>query len=254
MSVVTVVDENLTDQQQAEIVRKWLRENGTFLLGGLVIGLGGLFGWNQWQDYKDTQAEQASALYEEIIVAIRGDRSNQAEEFIVDLERAYGNSPYLDQSRLMIAKAYMDRSEFEVAASYLTELVSGTKSPEMRHIARLRLVRVRLQQRQLEAALTQLEDVDPDTAFAPRYHDLRGDVYFALNRPDDARTEYEVALQLAQQPPVIDRVYVQAKLDDLGVAVVPAPDGVTTTDTAPVDEVTVAEGGAANMNDPTIQE
>ncbi len=32
------MDEFLTDEQQADVVRKWIRENGGYMLGGLVIG------------------------------------------------------------------------------------------------------------------------------------------------------------------------------------------------------------------------
>lgn len=211
------MDEFLTDRQQADIVRKWIRDNGAYMLGGLVLGLGGLFGWNQWQDYSTGQAEQASEMYEELVMAMRNDRETRADALFMDLERDFSGSTYLDQARLMMARFYLDRSEFDIAANYLAQLVAGSASAEMKHIARLRLVRVRVQQQRLDEALELLEDVNPDSAFSARYHDLRGDVFFALNRPDDARKEYEAALSYELQPPVVDRMYVQAKLDDLGV-------------------------------------
>ena len=64
------MDEYLTDQQQAEKLQRWWKENGVFVIAGLVIGVGGLFGWRQWQDYKLEQAENASAVYEQLILAI----------------------------------------------------------------------------------------------------------------------------------------------------------------------------------------
>ena len=210
------MDEFLTDRQQADIVRKWIRENGAYMFGGLVLGLGGLFGWNQWQDYRIVQAEQASELYEEIVVAIRNDRETRADALILDLENDYDRSPYLDQARLMMAKFYLDRSEFDLAANSLMQLASDSKSVEMKHIARLRLARIRLQQQKPDEALKILQEADSDSAFSARYHDLSGDVYYALNRTDEARREYAEALRSDQQPPVIDRTYVQAKLDDLG--------------------------------------
>lgn len=213
------MDEHLTDQQQADLVRKWLRDNGASLLGGLVLGLGGLMGWNQWQDYKDGQGEQASAVYEDILVAIRTDRSTRADELIADLEDTYGNTPYLDQSRLMMAKHYLERSEFDLAADYLAKVVSDSSSEQVQHIARLRLTRIHLQQRQLEEALVLIQDINAESAFAARYHELRGDIFHAMNRPEEARNEYQAALDIDQQPPVIERVYVQVKLDDLGGAI-----------------------------------
>lgn len=210
------VDEQLTDEQQAAVVRKWLRENGGYLLGGLALGLGGLFGLNQWQDYQATQAEQASALYENIVGAIRTDRVTRANEYIMILEETYGDSPYLDQARLQIAKSHLDRNEFDVAASYLAQILADSGSDAMAHIARLRLARVRLHQQQFDEALEILEPMDSDSAFLPRYHEVRGDVYIAMNRPNDARIEYQAALGAAEQPTVVDRVYVQVKLDALG--------------------------------------
>ncbi len=61
-----------------------------------------------------------------------------------------------------------------------------------------------------------LGSADPNSAFAPRYDDVRGDIYYAQERFDEARAAYAAALSGSQQPPVIDRVYVQAKLDALG--------------------------------------
>ena len=48
-----MVDEYLTDEQQAEVVKRWLRQNGLFMVLGVVLGLGGLFGWNSWQDRQE---------------------------------------------------------------------------------------------------------------------------------------------------------------------------------------------------------
>jgi predicted negative regulator of RcsB-dependent stress response len=237
---VEIVDEFLTDEQQADVVRKWIRENGGYMLGGLVIGLGGLFGWNQWQDYREVQAEQASELYEEIVLSMRDSRGTRADALLLDLQKDHSSSPYLDQARLMMAKFYLDRSEFELASNALADVVSGSRSSEMKHIARLRLARVRIQQQKLNEALDILTDTHPGSAFSARYHDLRGDIFHALNRPDDARSEYVAALSDVQQPPVVDRMYVQTKLDDLGVQSVSGPDAalreIESVDAASADQ------------------
>jgi predicted negative regulator of RcsB-dependent stress response len=212
------VDEQLTDEQQAEVVRNWLRENGGFIFGGIVVAFGGLFGWQQWQDYQQKQAERASALYEELLLAVRGGRAAQADGLFVDLNAKFSRSTYVDQARFVLAKSAMDRNDFEVAADYLGAVVAATDSDEIRHIARLRLARVRLQQRKFDAALEALGTADTNSAFAPRFDDVRGDIYYEQERFDEARTAYEAALSGAQGQPVIDRVYVQAKLDALGGA------------------------------------
>ena len=59
------MDDNLTDQQQAELIKNWLKENSKFLMGGLVLGISGFFGVQFWQQNKLKEAEMASQLYAE---------------------------------------------------------------------------------------------------------------------------------------------------------------------------------------------
>jgi predicted negative regulator of RcsB-dependent stress response len=210
------VDEHLTDEQQAEVVKKWLRENGGYIIGGLALGLGGLFGLNQWESFKQGSAEQASALYDNVVGAIMAERPSSADQYIMTLEEKHANSPYLDQARLMMAKSHLDRSEFEVAASYLAQVVADSESEEIVHIARLRLARVRLHQQQYDAALEILNAADGESAFTARYHEVRGDVYLAMNRSEEARSEYALALGDVGPNVAVDRVYLQSKLDALG--------------------------------------
>ena len=40
------------DYEQNERVVKWLRENGLSIGVGIVIGLVGIFGWQQWRSHQ----------------------------------------------------------------------------------------------------------------------------------------------------------------------------------------------------------
>lgn len=214
------MDDNLTDQQRAEQVRSWLGANAWYLLAGLVLGLGALFGWRQWTAYADQRAEQASDLHEELLGAIRVGRAVRAEEIAAQLESEYGGTPYVDQARLAMARLKLERSLPDEAAAYLEKVARDAHSVEIASIARLRLARVLVQQEKHEEALRQLEP-PKDSAFAGRYHEVRGDVYFAMGRREEARAEYAAALALAAESPV-DAALVQAKLDEIGVAAAPA--------------------------------
>lgn len=230
------MDEHLTDEQQAEVVKKWLRDNGSYILIGLALGLGGLFGLNQWAAYQGADAEQASALYENVVGALLADRSASANQYVMSLEENHADSPYLNQARLMLAKSHLDSNEFEVAASYLAQIIAGSGSEEMVHIARLRLARIRLHQQQFDESLEILNTSDSDSAFSPRYHEIRGDVYIAMNRPNEARNEYQSALSDAEQNIAVDRVYLQVKLDALGSDLLSVVNDVPETSPAP-DEI-----------------
>ncbi len=212
-----MVDELLTDQQQAERVRQWLRENGGFILAGLLLGLGGLFGWNWWSDYQDRRGAAASSLYEQVLQEVRAGRPLRAAELQADLAAEYAGSPYVDLARLALARLHMDRLETAEAAGYLRQVVDDSPDDVLRPLVRLRLARALLQAEDYEAALAVLVDVDENSAFASRFHEVRGDLYAAMGRIAEAREQYDTALNTVA-PGIIDRSYVQAKRDAL-----PAP-------------------------------
>lgn len=218
------MDELLTDQQQAEVVRNWLRENGWVILVGLVLGLGGLFGMNEWRDYQASRDGLASQVYEELVAAVLDSRPVRAAELEAQLVAEYSGSPYVDQGRLAMAKLHMDRSEAEEAAGYLQRLIADTDDEGMQRIGSLRLARVRVQQQKYDDAIAALEDIDENSAFAGRYHEVRGDAYYAKGQIEDARREYESALGTVQSE-TLNRALVQVKLDSLGAApaLEPAP-------------------------------
>jgi len=211
------VDELLTDQQQAENVKGWLRQNGLFLAAGVVLGLGGLFGWNQWNRYQETRAVEASAFYETFMQSVRARQVDQAEAGMAALAAEFGSSPYADQGRLAMARLHLDQGRADKAADYLRQVADTATTPEMRSIARLRLARVLVFQEKYEDALKALAEPG-SRAFGPAFHDIRGDVYSAMGKTAEARSEYEQALNNDVAADLIDRNYVQAKLDDLGGA------------------------------------
>lgn len=219
----------LTDNEQAEAVKGWLRENALFLVGGLVLGIGGLFGWNQWQGMQQGQAEQASALYDRLLVQAGQQRIAEAEEALRQLERDFARSGYTDQARLAIAGMHMERNMPEQAAAHLQAVLDGRADSGLKHVARLRLARVRLYQEQPEAALALLS-VSDTGEFTARYHEVRGDAHAEAGDLDQARREYEQALATDQRG-LVDRGYIQAKLADIRVA---GPDELVLAEPAPV--------------------
>ena len=102
-------------------------------------------------------------------------------------------SPYADQARLAMARLYLDQGKADKAAEYLQQVANTATSEEFRNIARLRLARVLIFQEKYDEALKALADPG-SRAFAPAFHDVRGDVYYAMGKQAEARSEYEQAL------------------------------------------------------------
>ncbi|MEE4185223.1 MAG: tetratricopeptide repeat protein [Gammaproteobacteria bacterium] len=207
------MDELLTEAQEAERAKRWLRENCAFLLAGIVLGLGGLFGWQAWQDSQRETAGQASIVWQQLQAAVEGERYNEVTDTVAVLQSDYGSTPYVDQARLLLARMYMDRNDPEAAVGELQALYADGSDPYLRRLAALRLAQIQIYRGDYDTALATLGPTET-SALAGLYHELRGDALIGLARLEEARAAYEQALT-TDVAGVLDRGFVQIKLDDV---------------------------------------
>ena len=214
------MDEFLSEREQIEIFRQWWRENGWYLVGGVGLGVLGLLGWNRYNAFVDTRAEEAAAIYVELRDAVSDDDMGGARNLLDELRDEFPASPYTDQGGLMVALIRLDAGQVDGAIDELRYVMESTSDPELALIARLRLARVLAQDEAYQEALALL-DVAPGS-FSARYNEVRGDIHTALGDADSARAAYSAALN-AQETGYVDRNFVQMKLDDLPEATTPLP-------------------------------
>ena len=55
--------EDLTEKEQLDAFRAWWAENGSYVIGGVVVGMLIIFGWNRWQTSIENREVAASALF-----------------------------------------------------------------------------------------------------------------------------------------------------------------------------------------------
>jgi predicted negative regulator of RcsB-dependent stress response len=183
------VEEYLSDKEQWERVKAWLRDNGLWIIAGVAVGAAVLGGWRWYQDHVDQVGSQASTKYAQAVEAFgRGDRT-QAFVLLGELERDYSSSPYVDQGRLMAARVYVDSGDLDKAATELKAVIDHSKDADLALIARLRLARVEISQNKADAALAVLNGLQAG-AFESRYHEIMGDAYFAKGDKATALKEY----------------------------------------------------------------
>ena len=236
-----LVDEFLSEKEQIEIFRQWWRENGWYLVGGIGLGVLGLLGWNRYNAYVDTTAEEAAAIYVELRNAVGDDDMGSARNLLNELRDDFPSSAYTDQGGLLVALIRLDAGQVDGAIDDLRFVMESTSDAELALIARLRLARILAQDESYEEALTVL-DVAPGS-FSARFNEVRGDIHAALGDADSARAAYSAALN-AQETGFVDRNLVQMKLDDLPAAasppVQPAPDSTNGESVPEPSEVEMA--------------
>lgn len=215
--------EDLSEKEQIEAIRSWWSENGRYVISGIVIGAGLLFGWGYWNDQRSETRLEASAVYESLLAEVAESDVAAAEEVSTRLFDEFDATVYARQGRLAMSRLYMDVGRDEDAAEALRRLLASEPDPEMALVARLRLAKILLYQDKPDEVVPLLEGYR-DTAFASRYNEVLGDAYVAQGRIEDASEAYTAALADNPNAPTVDRTLVQMKLYDLPE--VPASDAM----------------------------
>ena len=215
--------EDLSEKEQLEMMRSWWAENGRYVIGGVVLGLALLFGWNRWQTSLTDAQLEASAMYEEVMTGV-GEGDMEAADAAADtLFATHPDSAYASLARLAMARLYMDNGRDQDAAEVLRAVVEQEGDSELALVARLRLARVLLYQDKPDDVVTLIEG-HLDTAFAPLLYEVLGDAQVALGDYAAAEAAYTTALTEAATAGVADTALLQLKLNDLPAAVDDAAD------------------------------
>ena len=94
-----------TEEQQIEAIKKWFKEYGPTIIIGLVIGLGGVFGFREYQDYSETQMQTASDAYETVMAAQATTPDNtRFATAIADFKTNHDGTVYVNMLELHQAK------------------------------------------------------------------------------------------------------------------------------------------------------
>jgi len=208
-----VVDEFSTEDEQVEAIKKWWKENGTSLIIGVVLGLSGLFGWRYWTDYTENQMAAASNAYVRLSVMIEQKNVDGATAQNQAIRSEYPQSSYATLASLVLAKYAVEENKLEKASELLSWAKDNTTITGIKHISRLRLAQVMLQQDNAQGVIDLLNVPDMD-AFQARYEELRGDAYVKLGDRKKAYQAYQVS-QLMLSPGSRARVLLEMKANDL---------------------------------------
>jgi predicted negative regulator of RcsB-dependent stress response len=200
------VADHLSEEEQIEAFKRWWAENGLQLIAGLVLVVGGYFGWQFWQDRQQQQVEQASDLYIEMIDIVAsqadGGRLSLEKEVAIgkladQLKAEFSGSGYAQFAALLKAKLAVDNKELDLAAAELQWAMDSDPTPETERLVRLRLARVEAARGNIEGALQMVQGVDPQD-MKSAYEEAKGDFYMQQGNTAAAFTAYESALAANQ--------------------------------------------------------
>jgi len=200
-----------TDEERAEAIKKWWKENGLSILLGVGIGLGAIFGWRAWMDYRETVRQQASAAFERLLAEADAGDAQSARAQSKLLREEFAATAYATLASLVRARVEAKVGNLVAARTALEQAIAGSPAPGIRRIAALRLARVLIAEGDLQGAAGLVARHDDGSGFNGAFAALRGEIAEAQGRMAAARTAYEQALATGAPSP--DQI--RMKLDNL---------------------------------------
>jgi predicted negative regulator of RcsB-dependent stress response len=207
-----------SEKEQIEALKKWWKDNGSSIITGLLLGVSILLGGKAWFSYQETQALSASNIYAQMMAASDRNEAEMVRQRASELITNYTGSPYAPLASLLLAKLAVQDNELAAAQAQLQWAVDHAASEEVKHTARMRLVRVMTDQQQYEAADQLLSGVMDPGAYRYLYTELEGDLAMAQNKLEQAARSYKEALdQMPAQAP--NQAFLTAKYENVMGAV-----------------------------------
>jgi predicted negative regulator of RcsB-dependent stress response len=192
------VDSYRTEEEQVEALRRWWDENGRSTIAAIVIALSAAYGWQTWQSWNETKANNASDLYQAMINQVATQEVTpaqraQAAELAQRLSAEYGDITYAQFAALQLAQFAVHEDNLAEAEQQLRwALTAAGAGSDTAAVAQLRLARVLAAQGEQEQALAMLQ-ADVASAYQASDAIARGDGLVSRGRHDEAREAYTTA-------------------------------------------------------------
>ncbi len=152
-----MVDEYLSEREQADQLRRWLRENWIWLVAGVALTLAGYYGYRWWEARQAARSAAAGERFSAMLEAIAAGRREDGVKIAGEVTGEYADTPYADQATLVLVRLDVEAGDLAAAEAKLAGVADGAKDPDLRTVARLRLARVQLAQGRYDAALASLD-------------------------------------------------------------------------------------------------
>lgn len=205
--------EYLTEQEQIELIKRWIKQYSGVVLGGIVLAIAISSGWNYWREHQIQKLDKASALFDEMSAMRQQNDTQNVNAKATKLYTDYPKTPYGQLAALMLAREDVAEKDYDSAQRHLNWVIDNSNVTAIRQIARLRLSRLLIAINKPSDSIKLLSTVD-DKTFAGLIDEVRGDAYVKMNNVDAARTAYKQALAELPNADTV-RPTLQMKYDNL---------------------------------------
>lgn len=212
---------DLEEQEQLDQFKAFWQKYRNLITGVLTALLFAYAAYSGYGWWRNSQALEASKLYETMMSAIaKGDQA-QSLRAADDLQKDFASTPYAAMSNLIAARIAADTGDSAKAIGYLRWTAKNASNDGYLALAKLRLV-TQLIERGGEKDFTEADQIlkeTPIAGFESLWLERRGDWYLVQKKNTEARKSYEDAwkkLDQAKEFPEEARRLLKVKIDAVG--------------------------------------
>ena len=184
----------LTDEEQADRLKRWWDQNGTALIVGVALAVGAVVGWRYYQSYTTDRDNAASAAYMAYLEA--RNTGEPTADTLATLDSEHTGSAYQVFALLHRAADKVEEEAWEEALAYLERAAELSDVHVIADTARYRAAKVLYQLRRFDQALAQLAKIR-SAGFQVLAAELSGDIHVENDDPAAARTAYAAGIEAA---------------------------------------------------------
>ena len=224
------MDEYLSEREQLEGLKQKVREYGPYALAGVLVALGGLYGWKYYQSMQQSRGLEAAAKIETLAAELGTTQRDAGAKTADAVRKTYAGTPYVDQADLLMARSLVDAGDFVGALARVETVIRTTDDNELKAVALLRKARLQRAMGKpddgLKTLATALEARQAGElgAFAARFLEVKGDLLGDKGDTQGAAAAWREALE-KDKDGVLVREIVELKLNQAGGTVPAAASG-----------------------------
>lgn len=203
----------MTEEEQLDLIKRWWQRHSTLISVIFSVILLSVSAYKYWQWHENKLITQASNVFEHLMVAFSNKDNKAVSSYAKQLMNDYDDTIYAHAARLTMAKLYIAGSHFDKAEAALRYVAEHSPMNALKQIARIRIARLLTAQKMFDKALVELKEVN-DTAYAPVINELKGDIYAATGKYQQAIVSYKEAMT-AVHTQGMGNLYLEMKTNEL---------------------------------------
>lgn len=187
----------MTETEQLEVIKSWWKRYNNIITVTLSIVLLMISGYKYWNWHQEKINQQASTTYENLMLAFSNQDNKGVRGYANQLIKDYGDTVYSDAARLTLAKILVSHEKYSKAKEVLDYVATHSTMITLQQVAKIRLARLLAAEQAYDKAIDELSQVDSNS-YLPVVNELKGDIYVAMGKYQQAALSYRKALTEAK--------------------------------------------------------